>query len=106
MDSSSFIYENVYSENSNDVSNSSMNQNDCLNNLNNSIENSMNSNGNSMLNSMNDNGKKKVRVNRRTFIFFKHLNPGHYRQPLVGDSRRDDDEDAFDSVFTTQTNML
>ena len=78
MDSSSFIYENVYSENSNDVSNSSMNQIDCLNNLNNSIENSMNSNGNSMMNSMNDTGKKKVRVNRTNIYLF----PQNFTLPI------------------------
>ncbi len=58
MDTSGFIYENAYSENSNDVSNSSMNQNDCTN----SNENSMNNNINNLINCVGDNGKKKARV--------------------------------------------
>ena len=64
MEASSFIYENAYSDNSNDMSNSSMLQNDLGVNLNMS-ENNINTNSSNasanMIN-MNESGKKKIRV--------------------------------------------
>ena len=67
VDTNHFTYENLaqYSDNSNDMSNSSMNQNECggVNgiSLDNSIDNSLNNN-NSANDTSSNSGRKKVRV--------------------------------------------